>query len=286
MRVEIDDKSGFCFGVVKAISTAEKMIQGGHKVYALGDIVHNQAEVKRLQSIGLETVQHAELPLIHNKTLLVRAHGEPPATYRYASQNNIKIVDATCPVVAKLQKIIAQAAIKMEAIDGQVVLLGKKGHAEVVGLVGQVETEVIVVENEADIQAIDFSRPIYFLSQTTQSLDLFNLFAKQISQRVKDSSQVTIHDTICRQVANRGPHLREFAQRFDVVIFVTGKKSSNGKYLFEICKNTNQRSYAIEDQTELDPQWFQNCSSVGVCGATSTPKWLMKQVELYIAKTF
>lgn len=278
MVIEIDDKSGFCFGAVNAITQAEKLIETGRTVYSLGDIVHNRVEVQRLEASGLITVQHDNLEQLHDATMLIRAHGEPPSTYGYAERNGIDIVDATCPVVARLQKVITMAYQKMKPIGGQVVLLGKRGHAEVVGLIGQVDGDVIVVEKIDDLEAVDFARPIYLLSQTTQSLDLFHTIRDEIMVRSTTPEQVIVHDTICRQVSNRGPHLREFAARFDVIIFVSGRKSSNGKVLFGICREANSRSFNVEDESEIDMSWFENCSSIGICGATSTPKWLMTRV--------
>lgn len=278
MIIEIDDKSGFCFGVVKAISKAEELIANGGVIYSLGDIVHNRIEVLRLEKAGLVTVAHDKFSELENVTVLVRAHGEPPETYQKAKDQNITIVDATCPVVASLQKMVVTAYQKMKPENGQVVLLGKRGHAEVVGLIGQVEGDVVVVESVEELDNVDYSRPIYFLSQTTQSLDLFNEMAERIRANAQDIEKVTINDTICRQVSGRGPHLKNFAAKFDVVIFVSGSKSSNGKVLYKICKDENPASYKIEEPEELDPKWFENCKSVGICGATSTPKWLMMQV--------
>ncbi|MFI3331298.1 MAG: 4-hydroxy-3-methylbut-2-enyl diphosphate reductase [Rikenellaceae bacterium] len=278
MLVEIDEKSGFCFGVVTAIARAEELVRSSEKVYCLEDIVHNRVEVQRLENLGVKTISHDEFMTLRGETVLVRAHGEPPKTYREARQRDIEIVDATCPVVASLQKTIIKAYEKMQQVAGQVVLLGKRGHAEVVGLIGQVEGDVTVVENEAELDVIDCGRAIYFLSQTTQSLDLFNAMAEKLRLRCGDDVSLTVHDTICRQVSGRGPHLREFAGKFDVIIFVSGKKSSNGKVLFGICYEQNKRSYKVEDAEELRPEWFENCESVGICGATSTPKWLMSEV--------
>ncbi len=278
MHIEIDDQSGFCFGVVKAITKAEESLAAGEKVYSLGDIVHNRVEVQRLEELGLETISHARLPELTGSTVLIRAHGEPPSTYRLAEEHGIRVIDATCPVVANLQRLVVKAHERMKACGGQVVILGKRGHAEVVGLTGQVDSDAWVVEGIEDLEAIDFSRPIYLLSQTTQSLALFESVKQAILERAADPAQVTVHDTICRQVSNRNPHLREFAARFDTVIFVSGKKSSNGKVLYRSCLETNPRSYNIEDEQELDPAWFENCRSVGICGATSTPKWLMQRV--------
>ncbi len=282
MRIEIDDQSGFCFGVVKAITKAEESLRQGEKVFSLGDIVHNRVEVQRLGELGLETVSREALPSLSGRTVLIRAHGEPPSTYATAEQYGIRIIDATCPVVAKLQRLVVEAHEKMKACGGQVVILGKRGHAEVVGLTGQVDGDALVVEEPEDLDSIDFTRPIYLLSQTTQSLALFEKIGKIILERASNPGAVTLHDTICRQVSNRTPHLKAFAARFDVVVFVSGKKSSNGKVLYQNCLEANPHSYNIEDEQELRPEWFAGARSVGICGATSTPKWLMQRVAARI----
>lgn len=278
MRIEIDDKSGFCFGVVRAITEAEKALAEGGTVYSLGDIVHNRIEVQRLERLGLRTVTHDEMPRLAGCRLFIRAHGEPPTTYARARELGIDLIDATCPVVARLQTRVVRAHELMRPIDGQVVILGKRGHAEVVGLTGQVDAPTIVIEGPQDLDAIDFARPVYFLSQTTQSIALFEQLCDEMRRRAADPAQVRIEDTICRQVANREEHLEAFARRFDVVIFVCGRKSSNGKVLFEVCRRANAATYNIEEAAELEPQWFAGAASVGICGATSTPKWLMQQV--------
>lgn len=278
MRIEIDDKSGFCFGVVRAITEAEKALAEGGTVYSLGDIVHNRIEVQRLERLGLQTVTHDEMPRLAGCRLFIRAHGEPPTTYARARELGIDLIDATCPVVARLQTRVVRAHELMRPIGGQVVILGKRGHAEVVGLTGQVDAPTIVIEGPQDLDAIDFARPVYFLSQTTQSIVLFERLCDEMRRRAADPAQVRIEDTICRQVANREEHLEAFARRFDVVIFVCGRKSSNGKVLFEVCRRANAATYNIEEAAELEPQWFAGAASVGICGATSTPKWLMQQV--------
>ena len=278
MRIEIDDKSGFCFGVVRAITEAEKALAEGGTVYSLGDIVHNRIEVQRLERLGLRTVTHDEMPRLAGCRLFSRAHGEPPTTYARARELGIDLIDATCPVVARLQTRVVRAHELMRPIGGQVVILGKRGHAEVVGLTGQVDAPTIVIEGPQDLDAIDFARPVYFLSQTTQSIALFEQLCDEMRRRAADPAQVRIEDTICRQVANREEHLEAFARRFDVVIFVCGRKSSNGKVLFEVCRRANAATYNIEEAAELEPQWFAGAASVGICGATSTPKWLMQQV--------
>lgn len=278
MQIKIDDNSGFCFGVVRAITEAEKALERGGTVYSLGDIVHNRVEVQRLEARGLRTITHADMDRLAGARLLIRAHGEPPTTYAKARALEIELIDATCPVVARLQQRVVEAYEKMAPIGGQVVILGKRGHAEVVGLTGQVEDRALVIENEADLKQIDFTRPIYLLSQTTQSIALFNRLGEEMLRRAEHPEQVTIVDTICRQVSGREQHLTEFAARFDVVIFVCGRKSSNGKVLYEVCRKANPRTYNIEEAKELDSAWFEGVHSVGICGATSTPKWLMEEV--------
>lgn len=287
MYIEIDKNSGFCFGVVRAISQAESALSElGGEVFSLGDIVHNRMEVQRLESLGLRTVTHQDMEGLRGRDLFIRAHGEPPTTYRRAEELGIRLIDATCPVVAQLQRKVVAAHERMRSVGGQVVILGKRGHAEVVGLTGQVEQPTIVVEREEDLQQIDFQRPIFFLSQTTQSVALFWSLAERMKERLGDEQMLTVDDTICRRVSNREKALSEFARRFDVVIFVCGKKSSNGKVLFNVCRAANTRSYNVEEEGELQPQWFEGCQSVGICGATSTPAWLMERVEKAIAERF
>ena len=277
MRVEIDNESGFCFGVVRAINEAEKALQSD-AIASLGDIVHNRVEVQRLEALGLRTISREEIPSIAGKRMLIRAHGEPPRTYAIAKEYGIEIIDATCPVVAALQRKVKSAYEKMQATGGTVVILGKRGHAEVVGLTGQVDEKAVVVECEDDLQVIDFSRPIYFLSQTTQSVEKFNRLADIMRKRVARADMLIVDDTICRRVSSRENHLREFARQHDVIIFVCGRKSSNGKVLYNICHQENERSYNIEEASELQKEWFEGVDSVGICGATSTPKWLMESI--------
>lgn len=284
MKIEIDKGSGFCFGVVNAIEKAEEALGSGCHVFSLGDIVHNYAEVRRLERMGLSTVGAGDLGALGGKTVLIRAHGEPPATYRKAAETGIEILDATCPVVARLQKRVRSAYEDMRAVGGQVVLLGKRGHAEVVGLAGQAGGDVIVIEGLHDLVLIDYSKPVYLLSQTTQSLSLFGEVSEEIVRRAADPDSVVIKDTICRQVANREPNLREFASRFDVIIFVSGRKSSNGKVLCEVCREANPKTHHVEDETELRDEWFEGAESVGICGATSTPAWSMEMVAAAVDK--
>lgn len=277
MNVIIDDNSGFCFGVVRAIGEAESALQSVGEVYCLGDIVHNRVEVQRLEQLGLHTVSHEDMERLGGRTLLIRAHGEPPRTYRKAEELGITIIDATCPVVARLQRRVSEAYSKMQEVGGSVVLLGKRGHAEVIGLTGQVNDDVTVIEGEADLNLIDFSRPIYFLSQTTQSIGLFNQLAEEIKSRA-EGVEVTIDDTICRRVAGREALLADFSRSVDVVVFVCGRKSSNGRVLYEVCRSANPKCYNIEEGSELESAWFEGAERVGICGATSTPRWLMEQV--------
>ncbi len=284
MQVEIDAGSGFCFGVVTAIGKAEQAIGSGQRVFSLGDIVHNAEEQHRLEKLGLHTIDHQGIAQVSEGTVLVRAHGEPPSTYQRLKECGVPYIDATCPVVARLQKRVKEAYAKMREVNGQVVILGKRGHAEVVGLTGQVGDDCTVVESVADLSQVDFTRPVTLLSQTTQSLELFGEIADEIRRRSTNPDNIVIQDTICRQVANREQGLREFAARFDVVIFVCGRKSSNGKVLYGVCRSTNPRSYCVESESEIQNEWLADAQSVGVCGATSTPAWLMQQVAQYIEK--
>ena len=277
MEVIIDDNSGFCFGVVRAIGEAESALERVGDVYSLGDIVHNRVEVQRLEQLGLHTISHEDMPRLEGRTLLIRAHGEPPRTYRMAEELGITVIDATCPVVARLQRRLREAYDKMQEVGGSVVLLGKRGHAEVIGLTGQADDDVVVVENEADLNNVDFTRPIYFLSQTTQSIALFDQLAEEIKTRAKGVT-VNIDDTICRRVAGREALLANFSRSVDVVIFVSGRKSSNGRVLYEVCRGANPRSYNVEESSEIDWSWLEGAERVGICGATSTPRWLMEQV--------
>jgi 4-hydroxy-3-methylbut-2-enyl diphosphate reductase len=267
---------------VRAISEAEKALSEG-SVASLGDIVHNRVEVQRLEQLGLRTISHADIPALVGKRMLIRAHGEPPKTYDKAKECGVEIIDATCPVVAALQREVKEAYEKVASAGGSVVISGKHGHAEVVGITGQVDERAIVIEGEEDFSKIDFSRPIYFLSQTTQSVDKFNSLAAKMRERIVAEEMLYVDDTICRRVSSREKHLREFALQHDVVIFVCGRKSSNGKVLYNICREANDRSFNIEEASELQREWFEGAESVGVCGATSTPKWLMEEVAEAIA---
>lgn len=285
MRVVIDENSGFCFGVVRAISEAESALKQRGEVYSLGDIVHNRVEVQRLEEMGLSTVSHDDISSLQGRTLLIRAHGEPPTTYRLAEKYGVTVIDATCPVVARLQRRVRDAYESMSKIDGRVVLLGKRGHAEVVGLTGQVSDDVTVVESEMDLELLDYSRPIYFLSQTTQSIELFNRLAEIIRSRMAEGVEFIVDDTICRRVAGREANLAEFSKGVDVVLFVCGRKSSNGRVLSEVCRRANPRCHNIEEASEIDMAWLEGAESVGICGATSTPRWLMEDVASFINKS-
>ena len=284
MRIVIDDNSGFCFGVVRAIGEAEASLGRCGEVYSLGDIVHNRVEVQRLETLGLRSVTHDDMESLAGRTLLIRAHGEPPRTYRRAEELGIAVIDATCPVVARLQRRVREAYAYMSSVGGRVVLLGKRGHAEVIGLTGQVNDDVTVVESLADIEALDFSRPMHLLSQTTQSIELFNSLAEIIRSRMAEGVEFIVTDTICRRVAGREPLLAEFARSVDVVLFVCGKKSSNGKVLSEVGRAANARCYNIEEASEIDAKWFEGVESIGICGATSTPRWLMEDVAESVRK--
>ncbi|MCC6253078.1 MAG: 4-hydroxy-3-methylbut-2-enyl diphosphate reductase [Bacteroidia bacterium] len=289
MEVNIDANSGFCFGVVYAIQMAEDELAGGGKLYCLGDIVHNNMEVDRLRAKGLEIITHEQLSQLRDVKVLIRAHGEPPSTYLIAAENNIELVDASCPVVLKLQNRVRQGFETSENDGGQLVIFGKEGHAEVNGLVGQTKGKAIVVMTEEDLDKIDYTRPIRLFSQTTKSTKGFSNLVLQIEKRIKQAGGdpnmlFESNDTLCRQVSNREPQLRNFALKHDVVIFVSGKKSSNGKALFDTCKAENERSYFISEASELSPEWFTDAQTVGICGATSTPMWLMENVKKVIEK--
>lgn len=275
IHIEIDSSSGFCFGVTTAIQKAEEELAKGNTLYCLGDIVHNGKEVERLHARGLITINHEQLKQLHDVKVLLRAHGEPPETYETARRNNIEIIDATCPVVLQLQRRIKkQYDANPEA---QIVIFGKNGHAEVLGLVGQTHSKAIVMEKLEDVRLLDFGRDIYLYSQTTKNLDEFRRIIDYIQSYISPDATFRSFDTICRQVANRMPNIASFAARHDIIIFVSGRKSSNGKVLFNTCKSVNPNSYMIEGPGEIDSSWIEGVTSVGICGATSTPKWLMEQ---------
>ena len=275
MQIEIDNGSGFCFGVTTAIQKAEEELAAGKTLYCLGDIVHNGMECERLKRLGLITINHDEMRNLHGVKVLLRAHGEPPSTYEMARQNNIEIIDATCPVVLQLQRRIKKQYDTCP--DAQIVIFGKPGHAEVLGLVGQTESKAIVIANVEEVKRLDFSRDIYLYSQTTKSLDEFHRIIEYIQEHISPQATFQSFDTICRQVANRMPNISSFATRHDLVLFVCGRKSSNGKVLFNECKSVNPNSHLIEGPEEIKKEWLEGVNTVGICGATSTPKWLMEQ---------
>ena len=280
IQIEIDKGSGFCFGVTTAIKKAEEELAQGTTLYCLGDIVHNGMECERLRNMGLITINHDEMRELHHVKVLLRAHGEPPETYELARQNNIEIIDATCPVVLQLQKRIKK---QYEAGAGQIVIFGKQGHAEVLGLVGQTAGNAIVIEHFDDVTQLDFTRDIYLYSQTTKSLDEFHRIIAYIQQHISPEATFQSFDTICRSVANRMPNISQFATKHDLILFVCGRKSSNGKVLYNECLRVNPNTHLIEGPEEIDRQWLEGIQTVGICGATSTPKWLMEQCRDKIA---
>lgn len=288
MQVTIDKNSGYCFGVEFAIKMAEDEMENEETLYCLGDIVHNDMEVKRLSEKGLVVIDREQLHDLSNCKVLIRAHGEPPETYKLAIENNIELIDASCPVVLKLQHRVKNAFDKMERENGQIVIYGKKGHAEVIGLTGQTLEKAIVVTQDSDLDQLDFTRPITLFSQTTKSTKGFYALSEKIENRIKATKgeltevDFNSNDSICRQVSNREPQLQRFAQENDVILFVSGKKSSNGKALYQVCLSENPRSYFIENEEEIEEEWFKQAERIGICGATSTPMWLMEQVKTYV----
>ncbi len=286
--IEIDAHSGFCFGVTRAITKAEEELAKGGHLYCLGDIVHNASEVERLKAKGLVTITHEQLKQLHGVKVLLRAHGEPPSTYEIARRNDIEIIDATCPVVLKLQQRVNTAFHSGSGDDGQppqVVIYGKRGHAEVNGLVGQTGGHALVIESINEIDKIDYSRNVYLYSQTTKSVQGLKRIVEEVKRRMQPGAELKSYDTICRSVANRIPQIREFARNHDLILFVCGSKSSNGKILFAECHDANPESHLISNETEIDPAWLQGKTSIGICGATSTPMWLMHRVQQAVSAT-
>lgn len=283
-RIEIDKQSGFCFGVVKAINKAEEELKERGSLYCLGDIVHNNIEVERLEKMGLITIDHEQLKQLKNVRVLLRAHGEPPSTYEIAKQNNIELIDASCPVVLGLQKKIKKKFVRRENDEAQIVIYGKKGHAEVNGLLGQTDDNAIVIESAEEIDKLDFSRDIHLFSQTTKSLEGFFKIGEIIRSRMKDGAKLEFFDSICRQVSNRVPNIQEFASNHDLIFFIAGEKSSNGRVLFAECKEKNPNSHLIHSPDAIDPSLLKEGISIGICGATSTPLWQMEAVAENIAK--
>ena len=282
IQIEIDNGSGFCFGVTTAIKKAEEELAQGETLYCLGDIVHNGMECERLRQMGLITINHDDLRDLHDVKVLLRAHGEPPETYELARRNNIEIIDATCPVVLKLQKRIKEQydenfKPQTSNLKPQIVIFGKKGHAEVLGLVGQTQSTAIVIESFDEVTKLDFTRDIYLYSQTTKSLDEFHRIIDYIQSHISPEAKFQSFDTICRSVANRMPNISQFAAKHDLVLFVCGRKSSNGKVLYNECLRVNPNTHLVEGPEEIEPEWLKGIETVGICGATSTPKWLMEQ---------
>lgn len=277
MKIEIDQGSGFCFGVTRAINKAEEELAQGATLYCLGDIVHNGKECDRLKKLGLITIDHDTFRKLHHAKVLLRAHGEPPSTYGQAEKNGIDIIDATCPVVLHLQERIKKEYQDGKGEDRQIVIFGKNGHAEVLGLVGQTEGKAIVIESPEEVDKLDFGRDICLYSQTTKPLEGFRRIVEYIRTHISPEATFRYYDTICRQVANRMPHIREFATRHDAVLFVCGKKSSNGRVLYDECRKVNPKSYLVDAADEIEFDKLKDCGSIGICGATSTPKWLMEE---------
>ena len=282
MKVIIDEGSGFCFGVKRAIATLEEELKKNSIVYCVGDIVHNEREIERLQSSGLKIIDTAELANLHNSAVLFRAHGEPPSSYSYVTRNQLTLTDATCPVVLRLQQRIRDAWKKMQAIGGQIVLFGKKGHAEVIGLMGQTDNKCILLENDTQIDLVAPNKPTEVFAQTTKDPQQYEQLISKIRQHV--SNTVVAHNTICRQMADRAEHLRTFAAAHNMILFVGGAKSSNSKVLFEICKSINPNSHFLTNEDDVEnviknSQMLTTDVSIGIFGATSTPLWLMERVK-------
>jgi len=286
MKVNIDNDSGFCFGVNRAIQTAEKELTAGNEVYSLGEMVHNQVQMDLLKAKGLKVIHHSDLHGLRGKQVLIRAHGEPPETYQLADKLGIKLIDATCPIVTKLQQRINDSARSAENKDIQIVIFGKPCHAEVEGLVGNAAGKAIVISNNSDMEKIDFSKPLRLFSQTTMDAEQYQSVVESIQMRMAESGNddLVINKSVCRQVSGRAPALREFASNNDIVIFVSGNNSANGAYLYEVCKSVNDKSYFISTIEEIDNLWFKDMGSVGITGATSTPGWLIKQIAEYISE--
>ncbi len=283
-KIEIDRQSGTCFGVARAISRAEEELKKGGPLYCLGDIVHNNIEVERLAKMGLITIDHEEFKKLKNVRVFLRAHGEPPSTYEIAKENNIELIDASCPVVLGLQKRVKKKYVHRDQSDGQIVIYGKRGHAEVNGLLGQTDDSAIIIESKEELENLDYTKNITLFSQTTKPLDGFHEIAELIKSKMEGDAVFEFYDTICRQVSNRVPNIQEFAKKHDMIIFVAGEKSSNGKVLFAECKKHNPNSYIIHTPDQLDPTIFKPDLSIGICGATSTPMWQMEEIGERISK--
>ncbi len=283
LAIEIDEESGFCYGVIRAVQKAELKLKESGTLYSLGSIVHNNSELERLNNIGLEVIDFPQMKNLHDTTVLIRAHGEPPLTYEVAGKNNINLIDCTCPVVLKLQDRIRNTYAEHK---GQIVIFGKIGHAEVNGLVGQVNGDAIVVDSIESLHKVDFTKPVQIFSQTTKDPQEYEQICKAINGRIIAAGgpvdEFQVHNTICRQVAQRHRNLEAFARKHSVIVFISGKESSNGKVLYELCKSVNERSYHIQNVEQIDISWFKDGDSVGICGATSTPKWQLDGVMQYL----
>ena len=288
IKIEIDSDSGFCFGVVRVIKLAEKTLDEHGKLFCLGDIVHNNRELDRLKGRGLVVIDYDEFKQLKNCKVLIRAHGEPPDTYQIAEKNNIELIDGTCPVVLRLQQRIKEKYEILKPDNGQIVVYGKKGHAEVRGLTGHTDNKAIIVEKMEDLKVLDISRPLHLFAQTTKSKEGYSNIVGKIKEMYQTGTDKKIYlhctDSICAQVSARSAKIREFCTKHDVIVFVSGEKSSNGKILFEVCKKENSNSYFVSNEDQIKGFWFTNAKSVGICGATSTPKWLMEEVAEVIKK--
>ena len=282
LKIDIDTHSGFCYGVVRAIEQAEKYLEKNSELHSLGSIVHNSTEISRLKEKGLNTINYDELSRMRDSVVFIRDHGEPPSSYKTARENNLTVIDCTCPVVLKLQERVKNNYKELKKVNGQLVIFGKVGHAEVNGLIGQVEGDAVIIEKMKDIEVLDFKRPIYIFSQTTKDPEIYKQVCDAIKERVASVEgpveSFKAFNTTCGQVSSRHPHLKEFSKSHSVIIFVSGKESSNGKILYDVCLKENPRSYKIESKDEIDPSWFRDGDSIGICGATSTPKWLLEEI--------
>jgi 4-hydroxy-3-methylbut-2-enyl diphosphate reductase len=284
MKIDIEPGSGFCFGVENAVKIAEEALKSGETVYSLGEIVHNDIEVHRLRDLGLVTITYDEFNILRDVRVLIRAHGEPPSTYMTAGRNNITIIEATCPIVHSIQERIKKVLISAREENGQIVIFGKEGHAEVVGLLGAANDKGLLITGIHDLDKIDYGRPVWLFAQTTKSMDEYDAIAEMIGQRLESvrplnpGNHLRIYNSICRQVSGREARIKTFARQHDVIVFVSGRKSSNGRMLYEVCLNENKRSYFVSTTEEIKPEWFSGAVSAGVCGATSTPRWLIHDV--------
>lgn len=289
MEIKIEEASGFCFGVISAINIVEKELLERDKLYCLGDIVHNDMEVDRLACLGLEIIDLKRMKELQNTKVVIRAHGEPPSTYKLAKKNNIEIIDATCPIVLRLQKNIKNAYNTIKKTSGKIVIYGKKGHAEVIGLVGQTKGEACVISNMEDLDTIDYTKPLHIFSQTTMNEDNYRAICHEIEKRVgkaneNNGERLIITDSICKKVSSRASQVLSFADSVDVVLFVSGKNSSNGNYMYSLCKKHKERTYFISSKDDIEKEWFEDCNSIGISGATSTPRWLMEEIAEYVSK--